>query len=428
MSIFSRNRNLKIIFATVLIFAVAVYFFDRANQAKANSIVIVSSGTVTDATGRPTQQHLIYAVNSATWWLFYIASGSTTTLQTKFSSDLTTWNTGASFTLAHANGGEGLNFATSYANISSTDVVHIAFSYNLGGSLTSNHIRATISGNTITYSTETVVGTASANESIDGPAIGFDSNNKIFHMSGFDLNGKDGDENIAYSTNADTGTAWTSGFGTVTNIFVAANVTESRYVANIGSSKAVDIFDNGSGTNVFSDLEYNVITNGTAGTTTAMGLSVTSVNANDWGATTAGSNIYVAVRSGSNTYKFDKFSGSTFSAATAPPNQTSKSTAGIFLASDGTNVWMFVIDNDTPNTVRWNKFNGTSWGIWRPLEATTKTRTFLSGYPKVVNGQIALMWEQVNGANRDITVANLVVDPNVNIRGGVNVRGGVKFR
>src|SRR6266849_5899270 len=58
------------------------------------SVVVASSIADSAASGNPNQSHLIYAVNSAQWWLFYVDQNSNTVLRTAYSNDLVTWTSG----------------------------------------------------------------------------------------------------------------------------------------------------------------------------------------------------------------------------------------------------------------------------------------------------------------------------------------------
>ena len=98
---------------------------------------------------------------------------------------------------------------------------------------------------------------------------------------------------------------------------------------------------------------------------------------------------------------------SAFSAA--PPafgaGQAFKAGGGLFGATDGTNVWLFVINTDTANSILFTQFNGTSWTAWATVPGTgtgTQTRNFITGYPTIGSGQIGLAWTQTNGSNFDV--------------------------
>ena len=171
--------------------------------------LIVSAGTVSSATGQAMQNHIIYAECAANWWLFYIESGATTTLKTKYSSDFITWTDGASMTLVNDHLNEGRNFSVAYKNIGGYDVVHIATIYNVSGTSRWNyHIRARIFGTTIIFGSEDVVdGEDTTNYDTDllGPNLGYDSNNKIVVID--DITNSVA-PSAKRSTNADNGLAW----------------------------------------------------------------------------------------------------------------------------------------------------------------------------------------------------------------------------
>src|SRR5579885_1666311 len=177
------------------------------------SVILVSGAPGAHATGQGNQAHLIYATNSGRWWLFYLSS--TQTLATAYSADFVTWTAGGTLTLAHVHSSEGQNLSVCYANIGSTDVVHVAVSYeSTNGS--SGHIRATISGTTITFAAEFQCGTALGSGGVDGVAVMRDAGGFIYHGTGFisSINTDFGETTFA---TADTsGASWTHGTETDT--------------------------------------------------------------------------------------------------------------------------------------------------------------------------------------------------------------------
>jgi len=385
---------------------------------------IVSAGTVTNSTGRGMQNHLIYAVNSARWWIFYIDSTDGATLKTRYSTDLLSWSSGASLTLAQNHNSVGLNFAVAYKNIASTDVIHIAFSYQLSTTdRRSYHTRATISGTTISFGSEVQVGSTNtdsdSNASPDGPNLGYDSDNKIWHACGWDYVGDWNCEVDARSTNADTGSSWTGGFDTPTRRETTpGGYVRTRVLADIGSGNMLVVWGNGTGAGAgWDNLRWAKWTTSWSSPANVRGTSFGSpLLHNNWGMVTrAATDVHIVMRTGADTYEHFRFDGSAWSTGQAITTQTSKDDAGIFLASDGTNVWLFIIDSDAANTIRYSKWNGSSWGSWVVLETVTGARTFISGYFGVSNNKIGIIYSQVNGSNYDIYSTSLttVIDTSV---------------
>ena len=97
------------------------------------SVIQASVGTsMSAATGRPNQRHLVYAQNQGAWWLLYLTS--TQGLAALYSSNFSSWTapTGSPMTLTAAHGSEGRDFGFAYANLASTDVLHMASAYAPG--------------------------------------------------------------------------------------------------------------------------------------------------------------------------------------------------------------------------------------------------------------------------------------------------------
>lgn len=422
-----------------------IYRLGPERAAQASAVVISSAGTVTNPTGRPTQNHLIYAVNDAAWWMFYI-DGTTTTLQTKRSTDLVTWTAKNSLTLANSNGGEGLNFAVAYKNISSNDVVHLQISYRLSDtSKKTYNSRATISAAQITFGAEAQLDTSQTltnTYTIDGPSIEFDSNNKVFASYNWISDGGGvGREDANISTNADLGSSWTAGFAGYNRIDTPNNPPLHRKLLPLASGNMIDIYEDNKNGDTWANIRWSKWTTVWSAAATVRGTNLTSFQvSNDFGVVRiSDTDIRLIMRTESNTYEGFKFNGSAWSIMTAPGTQTSKAGGGMFLATDGTDFWLFIIDSDAANTIRYNKFtvSAGTWGGWTALETTTQTRSFLSGYSVASGGNIALIWTQVNGANFDIVTEALNISsvtprsattPSEKVRGGLKVRGGVKFR
>jgi hypothetical protein len=94
------------------------------------------------------------------------------------------------------------------------------------------------------------------------------------------------------------------------------------------------------------------------------------------------------------------------------PGQTSASGAGVFGASDGSNVWLFSVASDAASSILYTSFNGTSWTPWATLAGTgtgTQVRRFLSGYPRVAGGRVGLIWTE-GTTSFDVVAATLDTD------------------
>ncbi len=462
MQIFLKSRVKKTLIPVLVIILVVaiVYGLSRTPQAQAQ-VTISSSGTVTNATGRGDQNHLIYAVNDAAWWMFYIDSTDNTLMRTQRSTGLSTWVAGATLTLLKKHNSDGANFAVAYANISSNDVVHVAIFYCLlaGGNpcdavtastdREENHVRATISGGTLTWGTEShleTLATSDTSHTRDGVSVAYDSSNKIFQSGGWFNDTSPcifGDMKGAVSTNADAGSSWTAGFGASQCINGTGNTQRHSVMASLGSGNMVIVTTNaGSGT--FTDLDYVKYSgNWGSGSATSIRGSVFSPaqDQNDFGAVRiSNTNVELVMKTGTNTFELWSYDGNTtWTHKTDPATQNTVAASGIFLATDNTDFWLFIIDSDAANTLRYNKYTVAtdSWGGWTAFETTTQTRNWISGYQLVSTNQIAVIWSQTNGSNFDIVVEALSLGgaaaraagtASEKVRGGTKVRGGVKFR
>src|SRR5262249_40876128 len=92
----------------------------------------------------------------------------------------------------------------------------------------------------------------------------------------------------------------------------------------------------------------------------------------------------------------------TWKAMNAPPpafasGQVPKGGAGVFGATDGTSVWLFCINSDPANSILFSALIGGTWTGWATVPGTdrsTQTRSFISGFPRAVGGQIGLIWTE----------------------------------
>lgn len=395
-------------------------------------------GTIPDITGLGVQRHMIKD-SAGRAWLFYLSSGSLTTLRTQVSgvNDLTTWAAGATFTLGKSvNSDPGIDFSVAYKAISGVDVVHITGAYNNANNEQTWHLRATISGTTITFGAEgDTSGHSAAYTGRLGTAVAIDSANNIWHASGWLLNSGSGDPQIAKSSNADAGTSWTAGFAAATDFDNAINqFVNDQAIIPLASGAVLYLWgdtDSGTwavGTEVNNDINY-CVSDGATNTpsppaTTGLFGSTSLGGMNDWGATGRGTaTIDVVRRTGSNTYahRVGTISGSpksvSWGAGGSIPTQASVgTTGGLPMVSDGTNTWLFVIDSGAGNHVRYCKYNGSSWGAWTDLETSSATRSYLGAWYDAATSTIVVYWTQTNGSNFDVAVTSLgtaggVADP-----------------
>lgn len=99
------------------------------------------------------------------------------------------------------------------------------------------------------------------------------------------------------------------------------------------------------------------------------------------------------------------------------------------MVTDGTSVWLFIIDTDAANTVRYSVWTaaGPSWSAWTALETSTQVRNFITAYCSPTTHTIAVMWCQANGSNFDLAVEGLALPGGtVGTRGRLPLRTGCR--
>lgn len=394
---------------------------------------IVSSLPVfSDATGHGNQSHLVYAVNQQRWWCFVISSKTATVVDAYVSSsnDLTTatWSAGTSSPAVPLtfNGVEQRNLGVAGLTIGSTDAVHVDITEGAQTATSSNmhtsHIRATFTGaSSISWDAawDDITAGGSSPSSwapIKGSAVGVGTDGRI-HTFSDSLNSAQ-DAYIRVSHNLDTTATWTNSFNTA----VATDASMSQRCnamafAPLAAGAMLAVYDNGALADPsLTNLRYNTYSSGTSwptvGSADVFG-STSTQDINDWalcGVDTT--HIFCVRRTGSNTFEMSMFNGSTWAAKTAPPNQNHLAGSGIFLATDGTNMWMFVLDSGVGNPVMYCKYTvgSDSWGTWTQLDpGSGGTLGYISGCPVVGNNQIGVIYTSTNGPNFDILVAALTL-------------------
>lgn len=128
-------------------------------------------------------------------------------------------------------------------------------------------------------------------------------------------------------------------------------------------------------------------------------LSAASNSPNDWGiCKVSDTDIHVVRRNSATTLEHIRYSGhggSWGSVVTLPTTGLTGhlATSGVALVSDGTNVWCLVIDTDSNHSIRYIKWNGTSWAAsWSTLTTGSEPKSFITAAINADGSQIAVAW------------------------------------
>ena len=379
--------------------------------------IVANVGTsMATATGRPGQGHLVYASQTGlgNWWLFYLSS--TASLSAVTSSDFSSWagpSSGSPMSLAQGHNSEGRNFAFSYQyNATYTEqIVHMVSTYLISGNTYTYHSRFTLGSTWTQTNSEASTGTNYTQGDYtfeSGCVTTLDSSFYPVDVSPYWAISKhvNGEQEIAIASNSDTGTTWTSGFGTPAGIGSLGSYITSNAIFSLGSRNLIVISDNGvvppSGGS-FSNLQW-ATWNGSSlsSASNVFGSALTTTDANAWGAvarTTSDIHV-VALSDNSSNYTHYRFNGTSWSAGNTIPSLAYGTNSGIFLATDGTSVWAFAID--TSHTVQFTQWNGSAWSAWSDAAINSSAATYLSGCQQVQSGSIGLVWTLADGSNYDI--------------------------
>ncbi|HMF95665.1 MAG TPA: Ig-like domain-containing protein [Vicinamibacterales bacterium] len=407
------------------------------------------AGAFADATGHSAQSHLVFAANAGVWWLFTLSSaadsqGGTNHVVKAFHSSgpnlaTSTWTAaadspGASTAVSQGcpncfmGGGRALGVA--YINNNPVDVVHaeIAMAYDGQDGLVA-HVRATVTATGITWGAWNYHDEPAAIWTLPrGVAVGI-SGSKYVHSAG-PLLQQEVDANARKSTNADTGSTWTTGFSAV-SVIDNSMIRESNALAfaPLAGDAMLAVYDNGGGASCgygcvppgsvsepnLTNLGYKKSNGDGSWPAVPVGsqapgdgnvfATAATIDQNDWALVSVdATTVYVFRRNAAGT-GVDAASynggGNTWTSMAAPPpfgnGQAFKSGAGLFGATDGLNVWLFVINTDAANAILSTQYNGTGWSAWAAVPGTdsgSHSRQFIAGWSAVAANQIGLTWTE----------------------------------
>lgn len=372
--------------------------------------VVVSAGSIAAATGLAQQKHLIYAVGSARWWLFYIDSTDVLSLKTATSADFSTWTSGGTLTLPQPHGGDAQSFSVDYASIAGQDVVHLTFSHRLAANDRRRyHTRARISASTITFGTPAMINSTTdlpASLDPDGTATLIGQDQRIVDLSGWTNVAGSGNAVAWQSSSLDLGASWAPGFGAQQAIGPAATAAvNARALVGLASSQVLTLWE-------LADTEpdpTNIMSsrwNGALWTAPANVFVAAAQNANDWAlCRVSDTDIHAVRRISSGAYEHRHYDGATWGAGQAIAAQPGIAGGGVVLLQTMTGLTLVTIASDAASTVRQTRWAAAAWSAWSTVEGSTATRTHLEGYGAPAMGKLAVIWTQANGASFDVVAS-----------------------
>jgi hypothetical protein len=375
-------------------------------DAPLNPSPIVAVGNVMTPTGNAQQNHLVVASNEGRGWYFYIDDDSTK-IKARVSSDFVNWSDGGALSLGTGtNSGLGNDFSVAYANLATTDVVHLIVSEIVvsTGAASAIHLRTTIAGPPGAGQLAVPQSIVEINPgeacSIDGPSTVVGTDGKVFDATGLSLaHPTQCDQDIYQSSVSDdggTGT-WSATFSQTGYFVVSPGLTGAHQLIAFAAPGAIGgAFANGShfeqpytgvswsktaGTDLWDAGPVDVFPNNDAGVVTA------SEGLDDWSLCRIGDTEVHAVRhltdssfSTATSFQHAIYNGGTWvQQVNAPAGMTSMLNTGTVLVSNSTlgAVLAMVIGSDNSiNAAQWA--NG-SWSAWRVVLPAGPLRTALAG-------------------------------------------------
>ena len=407
------------------------------------------AGSFGDASGHSAQSHLVYAANAGVWWLFTLTSTADSVggpnhivkAYRSSTSDLATasWIAGddsPGATTAVTTGcvscfmGGGRALGVAYMNVAGLDVIHaeVALAADGQNGLTA-HIRATMTPTTIAWESWNYHDEPAATWTTPRSVTLGVSTGGFLHSAGPTLQ-QEVDANARRSVNADTSAAWTNGFSAVSVIDNSMpHQNNALAFAPLANDAMLAVYDNGAGTEPsLTNLRYcrsnadgswpGVVVGSQNGGDGDVFAGAATIDQNDWALVAVTSADVHAFRRNAGGTGVDAAvyapATNTWSASDAPPlfaaGQGFRSGAGLFGATDGAGIWLFVIGSDAASTILSTRHDAAGWTPWTAVPGTdsgTHLRRFIAGYPRVAANQIGLIWTEGAGPY-DLVAASLV--------------------
>src|SRR3954466_15042462 len=431
------------------------------------------AGTFSDASGHSAQSHLVYAAQAGVWWSFTLPSaadsigGSNHVVKAYRSStsDLATatWlaavdSPGAAGSASpncvscSMGGGRGLGVVS--LNEGGVDVVHAEMAMAADGQngLTA-HIRATVTATAITWEAWNYHDEPAATWTLPRSVTLGASTSGYIHSAGPTLQ-QEVDANARRSVNPDNGAAWASGFSNVAVIDNSMlHENNALAFAALANDTMLAVYDNGVGIEPsLTNLRYRrsnadgswpgVTVGSQSGGDGAVFATPATIDQNDWAlARMTATDVFAFRRNAAGTGIDAAAYGAAsnaWSAFPSPPllgsGQSMVSGAGVFAATDGARIWLFVVSADAANTIRFTRHDAAGWTAWMPVPATdtgTHVRRFISGSPVVSSNQIGLIWTEGTASYEGVAPSLVAVDtlaPSVSVTtpaDGATVSGSI---
>jgi hypothetical protein len=394
-------------------------------------VVIANAGTVTAPTGHGHQRHLIFAPDTHEWWLFYDTSTDLHSLRTRHSTDLMTWQDGASASFVEGHAGDGRDLSVAFKNLNGHDVLHATQGF-MGASYGRYHVKGTITAGAISWGTPVNTNFYSSAYLPDGSATVITDDGSVIDTSGWlttpmmpPLGCGTGDEVMFEASAKDTGT---TSFDAMTYnetvVWCVPQTINARVLLPSGNT-VYQLFVNGMNSttvaqNIFftyrdpTDVWYPIESGTMATPPASVFTSSSDMDIDDWSTVIAGGKLHAVRRIGasSDTYEhrvYDLGTGA-WSFGGGIPVEAGRAASGMFLAPYGDGIVLVAIRGDTAHEVRATQYSLTlnNWTPWITVVGGTVDRTFIAGGIAEDGSQSpVVLWAQPNGATLDIAGAQL---------------------
>lgn len=381
----------------------------------ANSSVVAQVGDVIAPTGQAQQTKLIYAEGGQLWWLFYFDAAAPTQLKTRYSDDFETWQNGASFELATPDTGDGRNLSVAYANIAGFDVVHIVLSLRLASDHRRvHHVRAAISGQSIVFGElvgRSEVIALSPSLDPDGPVTAIGTDHHVADVTSWLARANvTGDSYVIRSSFADTGASWDAQWEPDTQLEIVPFAINAHGVASMADGQFLALWEDAVAEGRPSNVRWSV---GGPGPWSAPPAPVFASpyqqSVNDWAVVARTPSDVHAVRriASGDTYEHRRFDGLGWKEGQPIGLLPGRAGHGLFLASDGEDLVLATLADEEQQSVNVARWRAGAWGPWSAVIAAPAERTYLSGWSRVVDQRVALIWTEQDPGGLTIVAARV---------------------
>jgi hypothetical protein len=400
--------------------------------AGVSGAMLVTAGGVTAPTGHASQHHVFWDGITQRWWLFYVRPAETTSISAAWSTNVQDWTlSAAKLSLGgdSVDQGDGRDFSVDLhpMPLKGLTVAHVAVGVRvLGGGRRHRHGRGILMPNTdlaFSGAGAPIVGSGVAMS--DAGALDPEGGSILLLPDGSSVElgsweaGNPGRSLAWRSIAPDDGSgSFVPSFQPSMQIEAPAEYVNARTLVPLGVNRVLAVWEDAAQQQT-KNLRYATLDLAVTATWSSPAPLFTdaAMDANDWSAVTVTGGEAHVVRLAGQAFEHRRWNGTQWEGDTLPAfaGQVVHG-RGVFVAGEPTQlVWAFAMSGDAGNPILGTrrKLDG-SWTAWETVVAPATsghTRSYLSGWPDRVAGQVALIWTELVGTDQYDVWGALVTPP-----------------